>query len=999
MKKATQPLCSLLLICFLPFIVQAVSAQTCQSYTYSNTLTGTITGSIGGNNYVGASLDISSTVDITDAELLMEIGTSITVHNGGTLTIAGSHLFSCTDMWNGIIVETGGKLILDEGRFHNSSLIEDADIAVKLDYTYYDLAGLGTANALTVNNTIFNRNRIGIDFASSMFSYHTYTYPFPYYPVSIKNSIFTCRDIPFTVGSTDWMRYEDFKNTTLTSATVYPNTPNSFSSPYIDETVYSSNNTNAYLKAPAAPKTKSEIGISMGITDLTHYNGIYKIGEPANGHGTNNVVILDNQTIGINLNSMDATINNCTFQNTAGANPNTETYGIFAYHYNEATHYITTTAPSNTPHNAFFDCKYAIKSNFFTHTQLDDNDIRSSKTQALGSVNDGLEGISIRTTNFLWTTYLHTIYARGNNIKNIAHGITLRFEDWPFYNPNPSSSVYLGNAIEVNNNYISSGNEGNIVGNPNYFCDQGINLEVATLLPSAAPPTAIPPLRCIGNQVHSARIGIRLSGWRIKKVRVLNNNIHINNNLYHGYNDAQGIMLQGCFGMGSITDNLTYNNTITGYYYYPGFSINNSIRMLNINGGAFHEVTCNQTSGTGRSHIVFDGTVAIPSIFYNNKMVPDPTNGGNIALTLSNNAKLRGRSTDTWFNDFSADADYINGGMKVLCYNAFATLSPMEIHPTLASHNPENLSFLQLTGDVYSFANSSLNYGVSYILETCGPIASRGSNSANTTNNSTQSITDSLPMQLLIDMATANTRIAGSDSALRLYVAQLQLYHFLSTNDSTVAKSQELQQFMAASKNGSFGKMEQVMEALAKHDSILVRQLLNGWTKTNRVDSNYAQFFAWSLQRGLKHPINLADVERLAQGCPQIDGDVVFLSQNLYNAIANKHRIFTSSCDATGGEIPIKPIVQVGKNAVSKSLATNTVSIYPNPTSNDVRVKGSNIAYIEVYNLYGARVYASKHYNGEVFATISIKTLVPGMYVLKVYDRQHNSSSYKLIKR
>ncbi len=95
-------------------------------------------------------------------------------------------------------------------------------------------------------------------------------------------------------------------------------------------------------------------------------------------------------------------------------------------------------------------------------------------------------------------------------------------------------------------------------------------------------------------------------------------------------------------------------------------------------------------------------------------------------------------------------------------------------------------------------------------------------------------------------------------------------------------------------------------------DTALVQQLLNTWNKTNRVDSNYAKFFTWTLQHSLGQSINLTEIETLAQRCPQTDGNVVFLSQNLYNAITNKHRIFTTACDLKSTEFPDNTTIYVG---------------------------------------------------------------------------------------
>jgi len=103
----------------------------------------------------------------------------------------------------------------------------------------------------------------------------------------------------------------------------------------------------------------------------------------------------------------------------------------------------------------------------------------------------------------------------------------------------------------------------------------------------------------------------------------------------------------------------------------------------------------------------------------------------------------------------------------------------------------------------------------------------------------------------------------------------------------------------------------------------------------------------------------------------------------------------------------IEAVDKDGKITYSKTLQITlnnkpeTLNIYPNPTNNDVKVKGKDISLIEIYTMYGTKVYSSQYYNykGETNIAIPIKSLAQGMYILKVYDKQNKYNIHKIIKQ
>ncbi len=503
--------------------------------------------------YIDTDVYVTSNITITDAELLVAGNVTIYVQSGVTLTLKGVHIYGCDEMWQGIILDQEAKIVWNAGATHDNTLIEDADVAIKLypvasfpyDIYYYDWAIGASVNVVDIKNTIFNRNRISINFHKARFAYPTYPAIIlpDFYPIKIYNTIFTCRDIPFTIGSNVWVDYEVFKNTTLTNSTTYPNTPATNNSPYINDSLYSPNNSNAYLKYPYnGTPVKSEIGIYAE----AYENGLYKIGFEDDDINTNNVTIFDNHDYGIKMLVADVKIENCTFQNTPEANANPTT-GILVEDINEVGFWIDTRANSGKPHNAFFDCDRAIVSDFYVQVHIEDNDIRSSKTEPLAQVKHGLEGITVRINGFGFPSfgygalgYNNTAKINNNELVNIAYPITLQYD----YNPWTALGYGLPNHIDINDNWIAlyrqSGSINDVLSG--YLTEQAINCEVITFY---LPDTLYPPLRCNRNQIQSARQGIRISGWNGKDVRVIDNNVLVNNNTLHGYNNAQGIVLQG----------------------------------------------------------------------------------------------------------------------------------------------------------------------------------------------------------------------------------------------------------------------------------------------------------------------------------------------------------------------------------------------------------------------------------------------------------------------
>ncbi len=164
-----------------------------------------------GNYYVADSVTIKNSMTISNAIIMVRANAAIMIDSGAHVIFSNCHLFGCSnDMWNGLRVNTinniSGSLFLT-----NNTLIEDADTAVLLRKAVPPTSG----NIFAADNAIFNRNTIGVYIDS-------YRYDTSIYPFTVRNTVFTCRDID--TSNSNWANAATLKQ--------YYNPGSNFLAPY-----------------------------------------------------------------------------------------------------------------------------------------------------------------------------------------------------------------------------------------------------------------------------------------------------------------------------------------------------------------------------------------------------------------------------------------------------------------------------------------------------------------------------------------------------------------------------------------------------------------------------------------------------------------------------------------------------------------------------------------------------------------------------------------------
>lgn len=110
---------------------------------------------------VNGPVTITGNVTWRNIDYHMMQGAKITILAGAKLTLENCRLFSCTDLWEGIILQAGGAPATPKIEVINST-IEDAYRAI-----YYDAQNVAWDDNIITSGTTFNKNYIGIDVANT----------------------------------------------------------------------------------------------------------------------------------------------------------------------------------------------------------------------------------------------------------------------------------------------------------------------------------------------------------------------------------------------------------------------------------------------------------------------------------------------------------------------------------------------------------------------------------------------------------------------------------------------------------------------------------------------------------------------------------------------------------------------------------------------------------------------------------------------------------------
>ncbi len=623
---------------------------------------------------INNNVTITGAVNISNCELKMSPNVVVTISPGAFFNVTNTHIYSCSDMWRGMVITNGGGLSL------RNSLVEDAITAVSIS------GNTQTSGVLTVFSSTFNRNYKSIVI-------NNYTQAIPTFPFTIKNSVFTCRRINFTPNSLVFP-----PTTTIGAAAVNPGAP--LTNPYISNSAFPETVPVAsYLKAPFAGQ-KSNTAIELNkvgstlnpqSTSPTYYE--FSIGDSG---GKN---IFDNQSYGINaVNSNLSSFNN-VFQNSIATAAGNDGIGINGDANGGDNHRLrVTSATAATPSqgNQFVDCSRDIStSNVFEH-QITYNDFRSSQVNSAPTTffnARGNYGVKSVTNRFrLYNVSNNTMY-------NLENAVMMDANFGPLNIPTiPTSGQYAGK-VDIDNNTISA-----MVGAAptTQYVSNAITLNsvIGGPIISSTPFPNVPVIRATNNVITNVYRGINYNNWTKVNSLISFNEILLVSDPYNASGPPVqfGISLnnsQPSTGNNSITGNVVtgYTTTYTNLYGIV------TIKSLNTS------VNCNTTRNT-YSGIEFQGNCS-GTIFTNNTM-----SSHTYGFVLSNSGFIGVQGSTTSPTDNMWTGTWPAGTFKTATINSTASTSPIWVRSAAGPvYNPNGSGFTNLAyGTDDYFAPVTIRY-------------------------------------------------------------------------------------------------------------------------------------------------------------------------------------------------------------------------------------------------------------------------------------------------
>lgn len=900
---------------------------------------------------------ITGNVNLISSEFKMASNVTITVDSTAVLTIRGSHLYACGDMWKGIVVKPKGRIIVQPFLSH-STLIEDAFIAIDVQSNSTILN-----NPLIVKDATFNRNEIGIQVTD----YSKTSGPVAY-PMSVENTVFTSRDIPFTPNSLVWTHTNVIKDTSGVAV---------LESPFINDASFSSTNANAFLKLPFAAGAKPLAGIRLirvgsTQTPLTPIYREMKIGTT----GMTKFNVFDNLKIGIDAVSSNFMCVNNVFQNNP-ADP-TLAVAINAVAINLTVNRLRVVpAVASMFANRFYDVGRAINSidyyeNIATYCEVRSSHVTTAPV-ASAPIFNGKYGFIAQTNRF------KTVNFSNNTLYNIENGITFfgSFGLLPSGTP-PIFGQYSGQ-VDINNNVIRPNLPTEPI-NTEYVANAiaVANVVVGTNLIFIPNST----ININNNTLTDVYRGIGVSSWTKKNVKTNDNTISL---VADAFTTAPANPIPLQYGIGwqsnhasSAFGNSIARNTITGF----GTTANTKVRAIISSFCADQQVNCNTVSETYKG-IEFSGGHI--NISFTKNTLQNHRYG--FVLDNAGFIDVQGNSTTPTDNQWLGAWAIPNFKTATLATTTASTAigSELWVRNTTGVFNPNGSGFSATgLGNTYSGANGTLLY----ITNNPAVIACP--------TNLTPCCPNTGRIARMEQVVQEQDSLVNNIAETR-YINKNKVYRMLRTEPDLLDSSTVLLDFYNERLTSNSETMAAVEDDFMQRDVVAGQAKTASITAENSIEQNYKTFFE-SYVKQQTNAITTADslnLATIAMGCPFTDGEVVYQARALFNVIYMSNVLFEDNCFTENARLG-----RFTENILNESSTDLKVDIYPNPTTGLINIKmldnTLNEVYLAIEDISGKAVYVNENFQltgGTAQLKLSVQN---GVYFVKIRD---NISNEVIVKK
>lgn len=883
---------------------------------------------------------------LDDAEYLFANNVKITVSNNATLTIIGSHLYSCSsEIWKGIVANDGSYVEAFPATtgYRNDNLIEDANIAI--DATR-QVPGTNILSRLDLTHVTFNKNHTGIKITD-------YTQNSTNYPFTVRNCVFTCRNFQSSITATSWPTTSSLRTAT--------NPTTDLASPYTlgNATVTTVKNTNTLI-----PTVSSTVGIrlvNVGYTSNAGLNTIYKGITIGDGTDYTKFNLFDNMGTGIYATNTNLYSYNNVFQNSkpsgikyfksGGSTPSSS--GIYS-ESNSSTGSIPLFNPllnlnpsGNTNlslGNRFWNCHHAVLAVNLFSLNATYGTYRSSHAYTLSTLyTPGAYGFLITTNRF------GGYKIENNNFNNLVHSVAIDAKPGVYYvTTNTLSGIYSGN-LSIKNNFIGSSLNNTVSLSSGEWGLSAVSLNcLSTGVVWNTPTGAIASV--YNNEIDRLLKGINMNGFKPKTTSIYNNNIKLIDNwaMYNSLLAQSGIYVQ-------LTSSVSvFNNTLSA-------TTNTNVFMNEVHAGFNNALymNCNYLTG-GYRGFVFES--ANPGTRWKGNTMQSQQRGMTLygAGVIGAQGSAGNPSDNQWLGSWSTPnyCTYVDVGSNSL--NSILTTRT-------GTWIPSNNNGIVLNTQWYSSTFGSL-------LTTTTGAYSCGSNTNPTpvfVPNSVDYDTDEL-----------------------FYIAQMSLFNYLREYPDQMEDGSELETFYEDMEGTSIETFAEVEEEFYVGNSTTAQSLNSALTPTNTVESNtqlyytlYGAFIDETFDSG-----DSTELYDLAHLCASTNGACVNKARVLYDMIYYNLEDYSDMCGSDG-------LRTTGINSTGSEKGKWAVSVFPNPSNNHliIQSKGkASIQHLEVYDVSG-RIVFDKLLDNPVNMSKLDLSVPSGIYFMKIRSTENEVLTKKIL--
>lgn len=931
---------------------------TAPSTVIGTSLTSSVNFAAGNYTVSGTIIDMQGTVTIigttsfTGYTFRMAPNTLLKVIPSVTLTLTNCKLFSCSELWNGIMLqgEWGNNSALNL----NNTSIEDMYNGIVLDYGTAPFSTTGSKGTINITNSILNKNYIAIQIKNSTGSAgHATSYPF-----SITTS---------TLSS--------YASTTSPGADLKPSSTYTYA--YKQITNGSGNTSAPYLNFP-----RSFIGISLENLG----NGIpVTIGNYTSTALTN---IFDNLDFGIYGTEVKTIIQNNYFKNITGSVKSVDPLqfggappadgpdeiGIAIAITQTATPYNNGCRigkneglPSNNnpfpSSNKFEDCNKGARIINCSDFMCGSNVFTTTTTSIPVSTTSGWPpSLIINPNTYYFYKGQSAIWSVGvGQYAEIASNI-IRNHNTGIYNNHSITSSGSGQVSITDNDIAAPSSTG--------YCKQAI--QVAQVGGYNLPTNG---LSIVNNTIDQVYCGIVansvLDGLWIQNPHIFVEDVAKTVN-YSATQQRTGIILNNC-EYALVKGNVLSSNassiptTSTTSNYLNGVYLTNS---------KLGKIECNSTTNLGRC-FVFQGTC-------DNSWKVNNMSNSYTGLEIRTLGRIGPQGAASGAPNLSANTwTTITRETNIISSAGNNTISPLYVASGAGTQPTLNFG---TSGHTYTVGPSfgiRVVTGTSY---TCNEgSAERMTEGDNTGVNYQQKVNqsaDSLANYISLAKSDENTYDVFTDEFI--YQNKQLVYKLLNRSDIQSAEGSSLANFYDAYQNTAISKLTEVQEAISNNS---VNDAINKNTSVSV--SNQAEYKHQRANELMLKYLNnrmytytsdeKRDIYDMANECI-VKGYYVVQTRNLLNIITHQITEYEDLCEAEANAMRRTK----GKTEETENNIHTSFNLFPNPNNGnmvlDYDLGTINNAVIKLYDITGKFIKSYKLDTGKGMLEMNEQNLHNGIY-------------------